>query len=189
MDRVGAEVILLHMDNRPYADDMSVQKVKDIADRLREKTGHPMPLYSSPHGVSQGLIDRNCDTNYQCVMCKRMMLRVAQEIAKRTDCKAIVTGDSLGQVASQTLRNIKNASQGLEMPVIRPLIGYDKIEIENLAKDIGTYEISVIRSDGCTILPAKPITESDMKKMRIFDENISINDLTNEIADKTIRLS
>ncbi|MCL1978752.1 MAG: tRNA 4-thiouridine(8) synthase ThiI, partial [Methanomassiliicoccaceae archaeon] len=102
MDRAGAEITLLHMDNRPYADDRSVEKVAAIAERLREVTGSPLPLYSSPHGASQKKISETCDRNYQCVLCKRTMLRTAQELAERLGCGGIVNGDSLGQVASQT---------------------------------------------------------------------------------------
>ncbi|MDR1954353.1 MAG: tRNA 4-thiouridine(8) synthase ThiI [Candidatus Methanoplasma sp.] len=189
MNRVGAEMILLHMDNRPFADDVSIEKVKALAERLREVTGSPFPLYSAPHGISQERISNTCDQNYQCVLCKRTMLRSAQEVAFRLDCGGIVMGDSLGQVASQTLRNLRYVSHGLEVPVVRPLIGYDKIEIEAVAKEIGTYDISIIRSVGCSILPPRPITEADLGKMKRFDESSGLESLATDAADKTIRLS
>ncbi|MDR2698882.1 MAG: tRNA 4-thiouridine(8) synthase ThiI, partial [Candidatus Methanoplasma sp.] len=161
MDRTGADITLLHMDNRPFADDITVEKVKALTEQLRRVTGSPFPLYSAPHGASQKKISETCDRSYQCVLCKRIMLRTAQELAGRLGCGGIVTGDSLGQVASQTLKNIRFASRGLDIPVVRPLIGYDKIEIEAISKEIGTYELSIIRSDGCLIVPSRPITEAD----------------------------
>jgi len=189
MDKAGAEIILLHMDNRPFADDASVEKVKLIADQLRKVTGSPFPLYSAPHGISQEKISGTCDRSYQCVLCKRTMLRTAQELAGRLGCGGIVMGDSLGQVASQTLRNLRYVSHGLTLPVMRPLIGYDKLEIESVAKMIGTYEISIIRSDGCSIVPSKPVTEADMKKIEKFDGSSDLNGLAAGAANEARRLS
>lgn len=188
-DRAGADITLLHMDNRPFADDAAIEKVKSLAERLRSVTGSPFPLYSAPHGISQEAISKTCDTNYQCVMCKRAMLKTAQELAGRLGCKGIVMGDSLGQVASQTLKNIRYASHGLSIPVVRPLIGYDKIEIEKIAKDIGTYELSIVRSNGCTIVPSKPITEADLKKKEKFDSSSDIDKLVSNAADNAVRIS
>jgi len=189
MDRAGAEVTLLHMDNRPFADDISFQKVKDIAEQLRSVTGSAFPLYSSPHGMSQDAISKTCDANYQCVLCKRVMLRVAQEVCEKLGCGGIVMGDSLGQVASQTLRNLRYSSNGLRVPVVRPLIGYDKLEIEAIAKQIGTYEISIRPSAGCTIVPTKPITEADMKKIPKFDSASDIGSLVKKAAELAVKIS
>ncbi len=188
MDRIGADITLLHMDNRPFADDESIDKVKRLTERLREVSGKDIPLYSASHGISQQKISETCDNNYQCVMCKRFMLRTAQTFAERNGCSGIVMGDSLGQVASQTLKNIRSVNHGITMPVLRPLIGYDKIEIESIAKDIGTYEISISRSNGCSIVPGRPITEADLKKVKNFDLSSGIDDLAIRIADETIRL-
>jgi thiamine biosynthesis protein ThiI len=189
MDRAGAEIVLLHMDNRPFADDISIEKVKRLAERLRAATGSRFPLYSSEHGVSQERISKACDSNYQCVLCKRVMLRTAQELAGRLGCEGIVMGDSLGQVASQTLKNLRFSSYGLRMPVVRPLIGYDKLEIEAVAKEIGTYELSIFRSVGCTIVPSKPITEADMKRLAKFDTVAGIDVLASDAAGGAVLLS
>ena len=189
MDKAGADITLLHMDNRPFADDLSIEKVMSLADRLRSVTGSPFPLYFAPHGISQEKISKTCDSNYQCVLCKRTMLRTAQELAGRLDCGGIVMGDSLGQVASQTLKNIRYVSRGLNIPVVRPLIGYDKIEIEAIAKEIGTYNISIIRSVGCSVVPSKPITEADLKRIEKYDLSSNLNELVSNAADGTVRLS
>lgn len=183
MGMMGAEVILLHMDNRPYTDDRSIENVKAIAERLREVTGKEYPLYIAPHGGNQTEISEKCDRSYQCVMCKRVMQRTARELAKMLGAEAIVMGDSLGQVASQTLRNIRSENIGLDFPVIRPLIGMDKLEIEAIAKEIGTYEISIRPTDGCTIVPVKPITEADPEKVEAFGTLIDVDAVARRSAE------
>jgi thiamine biosynthesis protein ThiI len=155
MSRAGADVVLLHMDNRPYADDRALKNVVDISERLEEVLGKRLPLYVAPHGDSQRMISESCDRNYQCVMCKRAMQRTAREFAKSIGASAIIMGDSLGQVASQTLKNIRAENVGLEFPVLRPLIGMDKIEIIEIAKKIGTFYLSIKEATGCTIVPRK----------------------------------
>ena len=183
MSLMGADVILLHMDNRPYTDDRSVENVKAIAERLREVTGKEFPLYMAPHGDNQREIFENCDRSYQCVMCKRVMQRTARELAKILGADAIVMGDSLGQVASQTLRNIVSENIGLDFPVIRPLIGMDKLEIEAIAKEIGTYDISIRPTDGCTIVPVGPITNADPEKVARFGEKIDVDAIARRSAE------
>ncbi len=183
MSLMGADVILLHMDNRPYTDDRSVENVKAIAERLREVTGKEFPLYMAPHGDNQREISENCDRSYQCVMCKRVMQRTARELAKILGADAIVMGDSLGQVASQTLRNIVSENIGLDFPVIRPLIGMDKLEIEAIAKEIGTYDISIRPTDGCTIVPVGPITNADPEKVARFGEKIDVDAIARRSAE------
>ena len=183
MSLMGADVILLHMDNRPYTDDRSVENVKAIAERLREVTGKEFPLYMAPHGDNQKEISENCDRSYQCVMCKRVMQRTARELARMLGADAIVMGDSLGQVASQTLRNIVSENIGLNFPVIRPLIGMDKLEIEAIAKEIGTYDISIRPTDGCTIVPVGPITNADPEKVARFGEKIDVDAIARRSAE------
>lgn len=158
MAKQGAEVVLLHMDNRPYSDEANYEKVLALRERLCSALDRDLRLFVAPHGRSQELFARECSRPYQCVMCKRTMLHVAKALALRLGGEAIVTGESLGQVASQTLHNLKVESHGLDFPVLRPLIGLDKIEIEALAKGIGTYEVSIGSPSVCTIVPKHPIT-------------------------------
>ena len=182
----GAEIVLLHMDNRPYADDASSEDTKALAEQLRKATGQEMPLYFAPHGPSQDAIAHGCDRPYQCVMCKRVMQRTARELGRRLGCSGIVMGDSLGQVASQTLRNIRSENLGLDFPVVRPLIGMDKIEIEAIAKEIGTYDISIRPGHGCSIVPMKPITEANPEKVLAFGEKVDVDALAARAADAAI---
>ena len=172
-----SDVLLLHMDNRPYSDDRSIAKVTEQAEQLRKASGKEMPLYIAEHGKSQTSIKEVCGP-YQCVMCKRVMMTVASEFARKMGASGVVMGDSLGQVASQTLKNIKAETTGLNFPVLRPLIGYDKLEIESIGKEIGTYDISIMKEQGCAVVPIRPVTEAEPKKVAelqnklMFDEMI-----------------
>lgn len=183
MCQAGAEVVLLHMDNTPYSDEVQRKDVMEIARILREATGQELPLWFAPHGDSQTAIHDKCDHNYQCVMCKRVMQRTARELGKKLGCAGIVMGDSLGQVASQTLRNIRSENIGLDFPVARPLIGYDKIEIEAIAKEIGTYDVSIRPGHGCSIVPVRPITEAKPEKVVSMSETADIDALARASAD------
>ena len=153
MSKVGADIILLHMDNRPYADDRPIERAKMLAARIREETGKDIPLYVAPHGASQKAIADNADSLYQCVLCKHAMQLTAKKLCQKLGASAIVMGDSLGQVASQTLLNIRSEVKGVDFTILRPLIGYDKQEIIEIAQKIGTFEISNMPATGCTALP------------------------------------
>jgi thiamine biosynthesis protein ThiI len=182
----GADVILLHMDNRPYTDDRSIEIVKDLADRLREETGKEFPLYVTDHGINQTKIKEGCNEHYQCVMCKRVMQRTAREFAKKIGASGIIMGDSLGQVASQTLKNIRSENIGLDFPVIRPLIGMDKLEIIDIAKEIGTFDISIKETNGCLIVPTRPITEANPEKVVGMSDKIDLDTLAHNCAENAV---
>ena len=102
---------------------------------------------------------------YTCIFCKRMLLRYAEKIAEKQEADAIVMGDSLGQVASQTLHNINVINSAVKIPIIRPLIGYDKEDIVKIAKEIGTYDLSILPSDPCKEVPNKPATQAKLDKI------------------------
>lgn len=184
MGRNGADIALLHMDNRPYADRSAINKAISLASRLEEELGRPLELYVAPHGVSQLLIHERCQHNLQCVLCKRTMLRVARDLARRIGADAVVTGESLGQVASQTLYNIVSEQSGLDFPVLRPLIGLDKLEIEAVAKRIGTYEISIQKGSPCTIVPHRPATMATPELMTIQEKKLDIERIAQHAADE-----
>ena len=179
----GADVILLHMDNGIYSSKKEIQKVRKLAERLREVTGKEFPLYILNHEANQTLIKERCEHPYQCVMCKRTMQFVAREFSKRNGCSGIIMGDSLGQVASQTLRNIRAEGMGLDFPIVRPLIGMDKNEIIDIAKKIGTYDISIIQSGGCGVVPQKPITEARTDKVEELSSKLDFEKMIDACVD------
>lgn len=119
-----------------------------------------------------------------CIFCKRTMLKKACEIAEQHKAKAIVTGDSLGQVASQTVDNLEVISYGVEKPVFRPLIGMDKVEIASLARRIGTYDISAREARACPYLPFNPITKASLPKLFEIMEKLKIPTEGNEAKTK-----
>ncbi|MFA5312861.1 MAG: tRNA 4-thiouridine(8) synthase ThiI [Methanomassiliicoccales archaeon] len=163
MAKQGVEVIALHMDNRPYSAEGSVRKTVRLVEIVADASGGSVEFVYAPHGRNQEINSRMCTSSYQCVLCKRLMLKVAKAVALKKGAVAVVTGESLGQVASQTLQNIRSEQSGLEFPVLRPLIGLDKLEIEAIAKRIGTYEVSISGLNGgpaCGILPEHVITMS-----------------------------
>jgi len=172
MSRSGFEVALLYMDNFGSGDSGEKRKVIKIARTLSEDSGRKMDLYLCPYWKHQELISRLCKRNLHCVLCKKYMLMIAQELTKRIGGEVIVTGDSLGQVASQTLQNLRTVQHGLELPVLRPLIGLDKLEIEAIAREAGTFEISIEKSQPCPYVPSRPATattpqvlEKEVKKL------------------------
>ncbi|WP_019176166.1 tRNA 4-thiouridine(8) synthase ThiI [Methanomassiliicoccus luminyensis] len=187
--RNGAEVVLLHMDNRPYSDNAVIDKVQKLAGQLARGLGRDVPLYVAPHGYDQLMISRHCRRELQCVLCKRTMLKVARNVARDLGADAVVTGESLGQVASQTLHNLAAEENGLGFPVLRPLIGLDKLEIENIAKRIGTYDISIQKSMPCSAVPFHPATMATVEMIRVQEGNLDLEKLAEEAAEEAFLLS
>lgn len=176
--RDGWDVVGLHMDNRPFTSDNYLAKVRMLIERVEDVTGETIPLYIAGHGGNQETIadqltelGENAIT-YQCVLCKRQMYRTAEEVAKELGATAIATGESLGQVASQTIHNLAAEEAAVSFPVIRPLLGLDKEDIIKVAKEIGTYEISIIPSLCCSIVPEKPQTRARLDKVLPYEERI-----------------
>jgi thiamine biosynthesis protein ThiI len=116
------------------------------------------------------------------------MLKVARNLARKLGAEGIATGESMGQVASQTLYNIVSEQSGLDFPVLRPLIGLDKLEIEAIAKQIGTYEISIRKGTPCTIVPFRPATMATPEMIRGQETRLDIERLAQEAADEAFEL-
>ena len=109
---------------------------------------------------------------WTCIFCKRAMLQKASQIADEHRAKALITGDSLGQVASQTLDNLEALSYGVEKPILRPLIGLDKTDIIALARRIGTFEISIREAKSCPYVPPNPLTKASLPKLKAILEKM-----------------
>jgi len=180
MGRQGLELVLVHFDNRPFTSDQEVDKAVNLMRRLDAALGRENRKVLVPHGKTQAEFARCCRRNMECVLCRRMMLRVAEKLADKYGAQCIVTGESLGQVASQTLANIFVEERATRLPVLRPLIGFDKIEIERIAKRIGTYEISTLPGLCCTIAPKKPSTYSRIETAVAEEGKVSIEQLSEQ---------
>jgi len=163
MARRGAEIELVHFHGRPFTDPSSIRQATELAEvftRYHLRTA----LHLIPLGDVQREIVTHSPADLRVVLYRRAMMRIAAELAKQRDAKAIVTGDALGQVASQTIENITTVDAAQDdVPVLRPLIGMDKQEIVDLAKHIGTYEISTRRYQDCCVLfePKSPATRAN----------------------------
>ena len=181
--RQGLELIMVHFDNRPFTSDQEVRKATELMRKVDEALGVRSTKILVPHGKAQAEFAKSCRRNMECVLCRRMMLRVAERIAAKYGAGFLVTGESLGQVASQTLANIYVEERATSLPVLRPLIGFDKVEIERVAKRIGTYAISIMPGLCCTIVPKKPSTYA--KISQAVDEETKID--LEKLADEEFR--
>lgn len=188
MLRRGFCITLLHMSQQPFTDGSNVQKVRDVARRLMEFGSDRIEVYVAPFGEGQSHIAENCDDGFQCILCKMLMLKIAERFARKIGAEGIVTGDSLGQVASQTLHNISVEQHDISLPILRPLIGFDKMEIERIAKSIGTYSISIRQAMTCPFVPRRPITKGDLKSALQQATKIQIDLLANQISLKITKL-
>ncbi len=163
MMKRGCELVVLHFNNHPYTDG-SNNKLMKIIKKLEEYSPSKLKVYIAPYGSYLKSCIEKAPHRLTCVLCKTGMYRIAQEIAKKEDALAIVDGSSLGQVASQTLPNLLATRYVTNMPVLSPLIGLDKVEIGDMGKKIGTFEISILPAPGCTAVPQYPETNAKLEK-------------------------
>ena len=161
--RRGAEVVLVHFHPFPLLSGASREKAKALAERL-VRFQHRLRLHLVPFSEVQRRIILEAPKAYRVVLYRRYMLRLAEAIAQEEGALALCTGDSLGQVASQTLENLHVVNQAATLPVFRPLIGMDKAEIMREAKGIGTYPISILPDEECCTLfaPKHPVTRAEL---------------------------
>lgn len=180
----GAVAIGLHFSGAPQTDDSSEYLVRDIVDALAD-TGGVKRLYIAQIGDYQRRIADVVPAKLRVIFFRRLMFTVANELARREHAKALVTGESLGQVASQTMENIMAVDAVAELPVFRPLIGTDKQEIMAKAKELGTFDLSTQAcSDCCTLfLPRNPETHANMREVVELAEQMDFASWAVEICD------
>ena len=162
--RRGAEVVLVHFHPFPLLSGASREKAKALAERLA-RFQHRLRLHLVPFSEVQRHIIVEAPTAYRVVLYRRYMLRIAEAIAREEGALALCTGDSLGQVASQTLESLHAVNQAATLPVFRPLIGWDKEEIVAEAQRIGTYATSILPDEECCTLfaPKHPVTRARLE--------------------------
>lgn len=174
----GARLTALHFDNRPFTDDAEVEKARRLVMRLRELHGD-VPALLVPHGATTQLaMARDAPRRIGCLLCRRMMFRVSSRYARSVGAQGVLTGESLGQVASQTLANISVEHLALEgLPAIRPLIGLDKEDIVAIARRIGTFDLSTAPGSCCTIVPDKPSVAARRAEVEEAEAKVDIEGL------------
>ena len=184
MARRGANCIGVHFSGRPQTSDASEYLVQDIAQVL-DRTGCIAKVYVVPFGDYQREIALIVPPELRIIMYRRLMLKVAERIAVREGAGALVTGESLGQVASQTLDNIRATDQGVELPVFRPLIGTDKLEIIGEAQRLGTFDISSGDApDCCTLfMPRAPETHAKLPAVLEAEALLPVERWVEELGD------
>lgn len=166
MMKRGTVVVAVHFSGRPQTSDLSERLVLEIGEVL-ERTGGLGRVYVVPFGDLQKEIALASPPDLRVLLYRRLMVRVAEAVAESENAKALVTGESLGQVASQTLENVAVVDAVAALPVLRPLIGMDKLEIIRQARSVGTYELSTQKHDDCCTLfmPRTPATHASVPEV------------------------
>lgn len=186
MMKRGCEVIFVHFFNRTVNTEAVVSKINNIVKKLTEFQ-LSSKLYLVPFEDIQKEIIKNVPSKYRMIIYRRFMTRIANEIAKTENAKVIVTGDNLAQVASQTLDNLSRIYEISSIPIIAPLIGMNKNEIIELAKKIGTYEISILPYQDCCslLISPHPVTRCKRELIEEFEKSFSIDKLVRNALKKS----
>ncbi len=174
----GCQVVFVHFHSFPFLDGTSRSKAGELVQTLT-RFQYLSRLYLVPFGEIQREVVVGAPAPLRVVLYRRLMGRIAEQIARREQAKALVTGESLGQVASQTLENLAVIEEAVGMPVLRPLIGSDKEEIVQQARELGTYETSIIPDQDCCRLfvPRHPATFSSVEEVRAVEAGLDIEKL------------
>ena len=180
----GVFIDAVYFHAPPYTSERAKEKVKDLAKLMSKYTG-PIRLHIINFTDIQLYIYDKCPHNQLTIIMRRYMMRIAENLAKKSKCLGLVTGESIGQVASQTMESLNCTNEVCTLPVYRPLIGFDKQEIIEVANKINTFETSVLPyEDCCTIFVAKhPVTKPEVNKIRESEENL------NEKIDELVKVA
>lgn len=186
MMKRGCQVIALFCDNDPYTTPKALKNFNDLIDQLNlYASGAPIKRRVVKYGDYLSTCKSDAPDKMTCVLCKSGMYKLAGKLAKKMHAEAVIDGSSLGQVASQTLPNILATREDLDVPVLSPLIGLDKVEITRIAEKIGTFEISKRDDGGCKAVPKYPETKADLELVKKVKEDIN-QDAALEKAFETI---
>ncbi len=181
MAKRGVELTAIHFASPPYTSERAEQKVVDLLEKVSEYAGR-MRMYTVPFAHVQEQIMEKCPEDLFTLIMRRFMMRVAERIAREQECEALITGESLGQVASQTIKAIACTDAVAEMPVFRPLIGMDKAEIVQISRKIDTFSISIEPyEDCCTIFtPKHPRTRPSLEQVEAAERDLDVEALIQE---------
>ena len=171
----GVQLELVHFFSPPYTSQQAKEKVIALARGLVPWCGR-MVLHVVPFTEIQEEIRRACPEDHFTLIMRRFMMRLAAAVAERTGCKALVTGESLGQVASQTMDALAVSDDACDLPVLRPVIGMDKEEIVRISRRIGTFETSILPyEDCCTVFtPRHPRTHPVLEEVRRYEAALDV---------------
>lgn len=183
--RSGIHTDMIHFHSYPFSCSAAIEKAKELSSMLLPLQGGGT-LFLVPFLELQERVLKNTEPRLRIVLYKRAMLRIAELIAISKGVSLLATGDSLGQVSSQTLHNISAVEGAVKLPVMRPLIGFDKTEIIDIAKSIGTFSISIRpHEDCCTLFSSgRPSTRSEHAELRGVEEKLNLDALMHEVAER-----
>lgn len=186
----GCKNIYIHFHSEPYTKESSRKKVEKLANIIAEYQGQTK-IFMVPLIDIQKEIMLKTDKKYRVILYRRFMFRLAEKLAWRNKAKALVTGENLGQVASQTIENIHTIQTTVNIPIIQPLITYDKQEIIDLAEKIGTFETSIEPHDDCCslFLPKHPSTKSDLKTVEFEESKLDVEALIKDAIKRTEKVT
>ena len=184
MARRGVELEMVHFVSPPYTSPQAQEKVLELARLLTGWCGRMM-VHIIPFTHIQEEIRKNCPEEYFTLIMRRFMMRLAQAVAQRCKAGALITGESLGQVASQTMLALGTTDDVCQIPVLRPLIGMDKVEIIRMARQIGTYDTSILPyEDCCTVFtPRHPCTRPKLEDVRAAEAALDVDALVAEAME------
>ena len=162
----GVQISAVHFHSYPYTSDRALEKVLDLA-RILSESCCGIRVHVVPFTKIQMEIHEKCPEEYTTLIMRRFMMRIAEKVAQKEHAEALITGESIGQVASQTMTALGTTDSVVSMPVFRPVIGFDKVEIIDIAQKIGTFETSSLPfEDCCTVFtPRHPATHPKMEKI------------------------
>lgn len=182
----GVKIDAVYFHAPPYTSDRAKQKVIDLAKLVSRYSG-PIYLHIINFTDIQLYIYEKCPHEELTIIMRRYMMKIAEQIAKENECLGLITGESIGQVASQTVQSLAVTNEVCTLPVFRPLIGFDKMEIVEVSEKIGTYETSILPyEDCCTIFVAKhPVTKPNLNVIKRHEQNLAegIDELVKKALD------
>ena len=181
----GMEVEAVHFHSYPFTSERSQEKVKDLAKILAKYCGR-VRLHKVNILEIQKAIGENCNEEEATILSRRFMMRIAQRLSEKRHCDALITGESIGQVASQTIQGLTCTNAVVDLPVFRPLIAMDKSDIVDIAKKIGTFETSIVPEEDCCSVfsPRKPVTKPRLEKIEKSETALDIEKLVQDAIDK-----
>ena len=188
MMKRGCPATYVHFHSYPLVDRSSIEKANELAQLLARHQNHSQ-LYLAPLSEIQKRVIVETPPSYRVLLYRRFMLRITETLARQSGAKAIVTGESCGQVSSQTLDNIAVVDKVADMPVLRPLIGMNKEEIVGMARDIGTFPISIQPDQDCCSLfvPKHPETRAKLPVIERLEDSLPVDEMVAESLAGVVR--
>ena len=183
----GVDIEAVHFHSYPFTNERSQEKVRDLA-RILSKYCGPIKLHMVNILDIQKAIAEKCNEEETTILSRRFMMRIAEEIGKLRYCDALITGESIGQVASQTMQGIVCTNAAVSLPIFRPLIAMDKVDIIKLAEEIGTYDTSIIPETDCCALfsPKKPVTKPRLERIEKSESKLDVEGLIKAVVEASV---